>query len=57
MAVNDMFGAMAAKPLRATGMDPVQIEVFLASARKDLNNLSVHAYENFFFWTGQRPES
>ncbi|KAJ9150145.1 S-adenosyl-L-methionine-dependent methyltransferase [Coniochaeta hoffmannii] len=55
-AVNDMFGAMAAKPFRALGMDPVEIEVFLAAARKDLNNPEIHAYEIFYFWMGQKPE-
>jgi len=51
-----MFGAMAAKPFRALGMDPVEIEVFLAAARKDLNNPEIHAYEIFYFWMGQKPE-
>lgn len=56
-AVDDMFGAMAAKPFRALGMDPVESEVFLAAARKDLNNPEMHCYENFFFWTAQKPEA
>ncbi|CAG1982094.1 unnamed protein product [Fusarium graminearum] len=36
-AVSDMFGAMAAKPLRKV-MGPDEIELFLIDARKDLNN-------------------
>lgn len=54
-AVNDMFGAMAAKPFRALDMNPTEIQVFLAAARKDLKNPAIHAYEKFFFWTGQKP--
>jgi hypothetical protein len=52
-----MFGAMAAKPFRALNLDPTEIEVFLAAARKDLNNQELHSYENFFFWMGQKPET
>ncbi len=55
-AVNDMFGAMAAKPLRTLDLDPVEIEVFLAAARKDLRNPDIHSYEHYFFWMGQKPE-
>ncbi|KAB5578083.1 S-adenosyl-L-methionine-dependent methyltransferase [Coniochaeta sp. 2T2.1] len=55
-AVNDMFGAMAAKPFRALDMSLVEIELFLAAARKDLNSQGVHAYETFYFWMGQKPE-
>ncbi len=51
-----MFGAMAAKPLRKV-MDPLEIEVFLKKAREDLNNPNIHAYENYFFWTGQKPDA
>lgn len=51
-----MFGAMAAKPFRALNIEPVEIELFLAAARKDLNNPGIHAYEKFFFWMGQKPE-
>ncbi|KAG4261197.1 hypothetical protein FPRO04_08188 [Fusarium proliferatum] len=43
-AVSDMFGAMAAKPLRKI-LEPEEIEVFLANARKDLNNVNIHSYE------------
>ncbi|KAH8664806.1 S-adenosyl-L-methionine-dependent methyltransferase [Ilyonectria robusta] len=52
-AVSDMFGAMAAKPLRKI-LDPVEIELFLAGARKDLQNPSIHSYEKYYFWMGQR---
>ncbi|EYB21685.1 hypothetical protein FG05_03836 [Fusarium graminearum] len=54
-AVSDMFGAMAAKPLRKV-MGPDEIELFLIDARKDLNNVNYHAYENYYFWMGQKPE-
>jgi hypothetical protein len=50
-----MFGAMAAKPLRKI-MGPEEIEVFLAAARKDLQNVNYHAYENYYFWMGQKAE-
>lgn len=49
-----MFGAMAAKPLRKI-LDPVEIELFLAGAKKDLQNPSIHSYEKYYFWRGQRP--
>ncbi|KAM5386304.1 hypothetical protein ACJA88_002454 [Fusarium oxysporum] len=52
-AVNDMFGAMAAKPLRKI-LGPEEIEVFLADARKDLNNVNIHSYEKYYFWMGQK---
>ncbi|KAH7147923.1 S-adenosyl-L-methionine-dependent methyltransferase [Fusarium sp. MPI-SDFR-AT-0072] len=54
-AVNDMFGAMAAKPLRKI-LEPEEIEVFLADARKDLNNVNIHSYEKYYFWMGQKAE-
>jgi hypothetical protein len=54
-AVNDMFGAMAAKPFRNLDMSEAEIQLFLAAARKDLNNDGIHAYEKFYFWTGQKP--
>jgi len=49
-----MMGAMAAKPLRALGLQPVEIEVLLATARNEMNNPKVHAYERFYFWMGQK---
>ncbi|RBA15831.1 hypothetical protein FPRO05_12438 [Fusarium proliferatum] len=52
-AVSDMFGAMAAKPLRKI-LEPEEIEVFLADARKDLNNVNIHSYEKYYFWMGQK---
>ncbi|KAH6876611.1 S-adenosyl-L-methionine-dependent methyltransferase [Thelonectria olida] len=55
-AVSDMFGAMAAKPFRKV-MDPVEIEMFLAAARKDLANPNMHAYEKYYFWMGQKLEA
>ncbi len=57
MAVSDMFGAMAAKPLRALDMSPIEIELFLAAARRDIKDPAIHAYEKFFFWLGQKPEA
>ncbi|KPM45556.1 hypothetical protein AK830_g945 [Neonectria ditissima] len=55
-AVGDMFGAMAAKPLRKI-LDPVDIELFLAAARKDLHDGSKHSYEKYYFWMGQKPQA
>jgi hypothetical protein len=54
-AVNDMFGAMAAKPFRNLDMSETEIQLFLAAARSDLNNAAIHAYEKFYFWMGQKP--
>ncbi|KAF4977615.1 hypothetical protein FZEAL_5899 [Fusarium zealandicum] len=55
-AVGDMFGAMAAKPLRKI-MDPAEIELFLAAARKDLHNPAFHSYEKYYFWMAQKPDT
>ncbi|KAM5386509.1 hypothetical protein ACJZ2D_000472 [Fusarium nematophilum] len=54
-AVGDMFGAMAAKPFRKI-MDPEEIQVLLAAARKDLQDVNIHSYEKYYFWMGQKPE-
>ncbi|KAF5989750.1 TAM domain-containing protein [Fusarium bulbicola] len=54
-AVSDMFGAMAAKPLRKV-LEPEEIEIFLADARKDLNNVNIHSYEKYYFWMGQKAQ-
>ncbi|KAM0321053.1 hypothetical protein ACHAPQ_009755 [Fusarium lateritium] len=54
-AVSDMFGAMAAKPLRKI-LSPEEIEVFLAHARKDLDNVKIHSYEKYYFWMGQKSK-
>jgi hypothetical protein len=50
-----MFGAMAAKPLRKI-LGPEEIEVFLAHARNDLENVKIHSYEKYYFWMGQKPK-
>lgn len=48
-----MFGAMAAKPFRKI-MEPEEIGAFLAAARADLADPSMHAYEKYYFWMGQK---
>ncbi|KAF5017330.1 hypothetical protein F66182_10759 [Fusarium sp. NRRL 66182] len=47
-AVADMFGAMAAKPLRKV-LEPAEIKVLLDDARKDLHNVNIHSYEKYYF--------
>ncbi|KAI8651181.1 hypothetical protein NCS55_01361500 [Fusarium keratoplasticum] len=53
-AVEDMFGAMAAKPFRRI-MEAKDIEAFLTAARKDLYDTEIHTYEKYYFWMGQKP--
>ncbi|KAF5002462.1 hypothetical protein FDECE_10621 [Fusarium decemcellulare] len=55
-AVGDMFGAMAAKPLLKV-MEPPEIDVFLAAARRDLKDVRIHSYEKYYFWMGQKPKA
>ena len=53
--LNNLIGALAAKPLRMLGWSDAEVEVFAARARNDLKNNNFHAYINYFFWTGQKP--
>jgi hypothetical protein len=54
MAMSDMFGAMAAKPLLTLNLQPIEIELLLASARKEMADPTVHTYECMYFWFGQK---
>ncbi|KAK0649746.1 S-adenosyl-L-methionine-dependent methyltransferase [Cercophora newfieldiana] len=51
-----LFRAIGGRPLIAAGMDPVEIEVFLAGVRKDLKNTNYHSYMEYIFWTAQKPK-
>jgi hypothetical protein len=53
--MSDLMGAFAAKPFLALGMEPAEIEVFLAKARKDLKDPKQHAYLEFKLWRAQKP--
>ncbi|KAH8885436.1 S-adenosyl-L-methionine-dependent methyltransferase [Thozetella sp. PMI_491] len=55
VSVESVLGATAGKPFLALGMSQPEIEVFLVGVRKALKDDSVHAYFNFYFWTGQKP--
>lgn len=50
----DLLDAMAAKPLREV-MSPDQIAELVASAKRELNDMSNHIYVDFFFWYAQKP--
>jgi hypothetical protein len=54
-SMSDFMTAFAAKPFRALGMEPAEIEVFIAKARKDMKDPKQHAYLEFKFWKGQKP--
>lgn len=54
--ITDMLAALGNRPFRALGMDPIEIEVFLASVRKSLKDPSIHSYFNFISWYGQKAE-
>jgi hypothetical protein len=51
----DLLGAVGAKPLQALGMSDAEIQVFLATVRKALEDDKVHAYGRFYVWSGQKP--
>lgn len=51
----DLLGAVGAKPLQAMGMSDAEIQVFLATVRKALEDEKVHAYGRFYVWSGQKP--
>ncbi|KAI9152037.1 S-adenosyl-L-methionine-dependent methyltransferase [Paramyrothecium foliicola] len=53
--MSDLMGAFGAKPFRALGMEPAEIEVFLAEARKDMKDTKQHAFLEFKLWRGQKP--
>ncbi|KAL6814693.1 S-adenosyl-L-methionine-dependent methyltransferase [Trichoderma camerunense] len=53
-AINELVGALAAKPLRTLGWDDTELEVYLASARKGLWDKRVHCYANFISWWAQK---
>ncbi|KAH0526340.1 hypothetical protein TsFJ059_009674 [Trichoderma semiorbis] len=53
-AINELVGALAAKPLRTLGWDDTELEVYLASARKALWDKRVHCYANFISWWAQK---
>ncbi len=56
MTMTDLLNAMAAKPFRKLDMNEVEIQLLLAAAKKNMVDPAVHAYVNYLFWTGQKPE-
>ncbi|KAK4234259.1 S-adenosyl-L-methionine-dependent methyltransferase [Achaetomium macrosporum] len=54
--LGDLLGAIGARPFQVLGMDPVEIQVFLAGVRKDIKNTNYHSYLEYLFWTAQKPE-
>ncbi|UKZ53678.1 hypothetical protein TrVGV298_007475 [Trichoderma virens] len=52
--INELVGALAAKPLKTLGWDDTELEVYLASARKGLWDKKVHCYANFISWWAQK---
>lgn len=53
--MSDLMSAFGAKPFRALGMSPEEIEVFLAQGRKQMKDTKSHQYLEFKFWTAQKP--
>ncbi|KAM7184108.1 S-adenosyl-L-methionine-dependent methyltransferase [Naviculisporaceae sp. PSN 640] len=51
-----LVAPMAAKPFPALGLSKEEIDALVAKVEKDLNNSSYHAYFEYIFWTGQKPE-
>lgn len=52
--LSGLVTAMGNKPLREAGMTDDELEVFLASVRRALNDDGIHAYFNFIAWWGQK---
>ena len=55
--LNNLIGALSAKPLRMLGWSDFEVELLAANSRKDLKNNDMHAYLNYLFWTAQKPGS
>ncbi|KAL7912174.1 S-adenosyl-L-methionine-dependent methyltransferase [Trichoderma velutinum] len=53
-SINELVGALAAKPLKTLGWDETELEVYLASSRKALWDKRVHCYANFISWWAQK---
>lgn len=52
--LSGLLTGLAAKPLKHVGMNDAELQVFLVSVRKALNDTKVHSYFNFISWWGQK---
>ncbi|KAK2749034.1 methyltransferase domain-containing protein [Colletotrichum kahawae] len=48
--------AFAGKPFEAMGISKVESQVWCATVKKDMEDLSKHRYYNMFFWYAQKPK-
>ncbi|KAK5997562.1 Methyltransferase pytC [Cladobotryum mycophilum] len=53
-ALQEFINALAAKPLRKSGLSDAELEVFLVTVRKSLCDKKVHSYLNFISWWAQK---
>ena len=54
-AVLEFISTFAGRPFEALGLNPVEVQVILARARKSLEDPQVHRYFNYYFWYAQKP--
>ena len=52
--LSGLVTAMGNKPLRNAGLTDEELEVFLMSVRRSLNDNKIHSYFNFIAWWGQK---
>lgn len=57
LAVEDLLPAMAGRPFTVLGLSPTESQVYLAKARHGLEDMTVHRYFNYYFWTAQKVEA
>jgi hypothetical protein len=57
IAMLEVIPALVGKPLEMLGMGRAEREVWAATARKAIEDRSVHRYFNYYFWTAQKPKS
>ncbi|KAF5490165.1 Secondary metabolism regulator LAE1 [Colletotrichum fructicola] len=48
--------AFTGKPFEAMGISKVESQVWCATVKKDMEDLSKHRYYNMFFWYAQKPK-
>ena len=53
--VYDVLGPITARPLEAIGINATERAVWAATARKAMDDESVHRYFWWYFWIAQKP--
>ena len=54
-AVLEFISTFAGRPFEALGLDPAEVQVDLALARKAVEDTKVHRYFHYYFWYAQKP--